>query len=132
MFALDLDRHRMPQIVQARPAGGGDVAQAEPSGQPSEGPIQNRRDNPAARHQYEEGIDLPAGQMRITLCPIGFQCNSGRLMHGDETGFTELGVADGDDALVEIDVIEIEVQDFAHAHPGHADEAVNRITPQAI
>ena len=82
--------------------------------------------------RYEEGVDDPASQEGVTLFPVALQGDAGRLMNRHQPGLAELRVADGDDALVEIDILQIEVQDFADPHPGDADQAIDRIAPQAV
>ena len=104
----DLDRHRMSQVVQARPAGGRDITQAKPPGQSPERAIQRRVTDAAAVCGYEEGFDGLAGQEGVTLFPIALQGDARRLMNGHKAGFAELAVADGDDALLQIDIVQIE------------------------
>lgn len=106
----DLDRHRMPHVVQTRPISIRDTTHADPFGQPTKRAFQRRMDDAAAMRRYEEGFDHPAVQEGVTFVPVALQDDAGRLMDGHEPGLAELRVADGNDALIEIDVIDIEVR----------------------
>ena len=130
--AQDLDGHGVPQVMQARPRGVRLAAQTEPLGQPSERPIQGRRDNPAAGSGYEEGLGDYAAQEGIASFAVGLQLGEGRRVDGDQPGFTELRIADGDDAQIEIDILDIEIQGFADPHPSDSKQAVDRVPPKAV
>lgn len=103
----DLDRHGVPQIMQSRPRRIRETANAELPAQSQERPIQNGVCNPTAERRYEEGLDDFTRQELITALPIDFQDVTGRRMHRDQPGFSELRVAYGYNPAIEIDVFEI-------------------------
>ena len=124
--AQHLDRHGMPQIMQTRPGGIRDAAHSELPGQSQERPIQNSGDNSTPERRYEEWFGDPARQKSIALFPVNFQYIAGRRVNRDQPGFSELRVAYGENALVEIDIFEIKVDGFADSHPGGTDPWLSR------
>lgn len=121
--AQHLDRHSVSQIMQTRPGGVRDAAHPELPGQSQERPIQNSRDNSTSERRYEEWLGNPARQESIALVPVSFQHIAGRRVNRDQSGFSELRVTYGENALVEIDIFKVKVDGFTDSHPGDAEQA---------
>ena len=74
----------------------------------------------------EEGGGLRSRTLLVPPGSVIAQGLHGRAMAEVEARLAELALADGQNALEEIDIIAVETDHFATAHPGHRQQAQHR------
>ncbi|MCY4597390.1 MAG: hypothetical protein OXC19_21635 [Bryobacterales bacterium] len=116
----------MAQIVEARAAGIRRAAQADLPGQLHERLLQGVLHDPGAALGQEEGRATGLRAPLIALRGVGFQRLRRRLVNGHQPRLAELALADGQNALVEIDVVPVKAQRLGGAHPAGGEQRQQR------
>ena len=116
-------RKPVPKVMDARAEAISNFSQAD---------LAREFDKSPTDHAVGEGC-APVGQEKAgrgwpgikLVPPIEIQSklfHSGR-MQGNQAGLAELGQPNGQEILIEINVITVEVNDFTDPHPGHGHQS---------
>ena len=116
-------RKRVAQVVQARAALPG--PDTDPGGldQAGEGVREVVGVQPGAAGRDEERGRAGGGAQPLAGLGVATQSGDGACVQGDLAGLAELGIPDGEHAIVEVDIGAVQPAGLAGAHAGHRQQA---------
>jgi len=109
----------VPKIMDPRTALPSRDSQSDPPNQLAESMLHLRLAQSRAEFRNKEAVIFALGKDLVAQCGIVLQRITGRRMQRNQPGFSELGVANMDDAADEIHILAIQCEAFSDPHPAN-------------
>src|SRR5665213_1449362 len=121
-----LDGHAVTKIVQSWPVAVRWSPQSEFPRQSQKRVVQHTVAYPLGKRGDEERSDDAAAQKLVPLLQVVCQRGSSRGMKGYKSRFSKLRIANGQNTLIQVHVLQIQVQGFADTHPCDTQQTEQR------